>query len=60
MTTNGEERCHTLVIGGGQAGLPVGYHRRRRGVAFVILGTQRRAATSHSPLSCVTTPSGPA
>ena len=31
------ERIETVVIGGGQAGLAVGYHLRRRGRPFVIL-----------------------
>jgi len=31
------ERNHTVVIGGGQAGLSVGYHLKQRGVRFVIL-----------------------
>ena len=32
----------TIVIGGGQAGLAVGYHLRRRGVPFVIFDAQPR------------------
>jgi putative flavoprotein involved in K+ transport len=31
------ERIDTVVIGGGQAGLAVGYHLARRGIDFVIL-----------------------
>lgn len=31
------ERHETIVIGGGQAGLAVGYHLARRGLSFVIL-----------------------
>jgi putative flavoprotein involved in K+ transport len=31
------ERIQTVVIGGGQAGLSVGYHLARRGLPFVIL-----------------------
>jgi len=31
------QRIHTVVIGGGQAGLSVGYHLSRRGLPFVIL-----------------------
>ena len=31
------ERINTVVIGGGQAGLSVGYHLAKRGVRFVIL-----------------------
>jgi putative flavoprotein involved in K+ transport len=36
------ERIDTLVIGGGQAGLSVGYHLARRGVPFVILDANER------------------
>ena len=36
------ERYDSVVIGGGQAGLSVGYHLRRRGVPFVILDADRR------------------
>ncbi len=32
----------TVVVGGGQAGLSVGYHLKRRGVEFVILDAERR------------------
>ena len=38
----GHERYPTIVIGGGQAGLSVGYHLRRLGVSFVILDAQER------------------
>lgn len=38
----GRERIHTVVIGGGQAGLAVGYHLRKRGVPFVILESNAR------------------
>src|SRR5690242_21700249 len=31
------ERFDTVVVGGGQAGLAVGYHLARRGVDFVVL-----------------------
>ena len=31
------ERFHTIVIGGGQAGLSVGYYLAREGRPFVIL-----------------------
>ena len=31
------ERVDTIVVGGGQAGLAVGYHLNRRGLPFVIL-----------------------
>ncbi len=36
------ERIETLVIGGGQAGLSVGYHLQRRGRPFVILDDRER------------------
>src|SRR3546814_10039304 len=36
------ERVETVVIGGGQAGLSVGYHLKRRGLPFVILDGQER------------------
>jgi len=37
-----EERIQTVVIGGGQAGLSVGYHLKRRGLQFVILDARER------------------
>lgn len=40
------ERLHTVVIGGGQAGLSVGYHLARRGVQFVILEANERIGYS--------------
>jgi putative flavoprotein involved in K+ transport len=36
------ERIETVVIGGGQAGLSVGYHLARRGRPFVILDASER------------------
>jgi putative flavoprotein involved in K+ transport len=36
------ERIDTVVVGGGQAGLSVGYHLARRGVPFVILDANPR------------------
>ena len=36
------ERVNTVVIGGGQAGLSVGYHLSRLGVEFVILDASPR------------------
>src|SRR5690348_5280139 len=36
------ERIHTVVIGGGQAGLSVGYHLSKLGVPFVILDASER------------------
>jgi putative flavoprotein involved in K+ transport len=35
-------RFQVIVIGGGQAGLSVGYHLARRGLSFVILDANRR------------------
>ena len=40
------ERIETIVIGGGQAGLSVGYHLARRGRPFVILDTNERIGDS--------------
>jgi putative flavoprotein involved in K+ transport len=37
-----DERIGTLVIGGGQAGLAVGYHLQRRRLPFVILDQHHR------------------
>ena len=36
------QRINTVVIGGGQAGLSVGYHLKKRGVPFVILDASER------------------
>jgi len=36
------ERIGTLVIGGGQAGLSVGYHLKQRGLPFLILDASSR------------------
>ena len=36
------ERFEVIVIGGGQAGLSVGYHLARRGIRFVILDAEER------------------
>src|SRR6476660_204443 len=43
MKTN-RSSCYidTIVIGGGQAGLCVGYHLTRRGLPFLILDANRR------------------
>jgi putative flavoprotein involved in K+ transport len=38
----GTDRINTVVIGGGQAGLSVGYHLARQGVPFVILDASAR------------------
>lgn len=36
------ERVQTVVVGGGQAGLSVGYYLARRGISFVILDANER------------------
>ncbi|MFN2487226.1 MAG: flavin-containing monooxygenase [Acidimicrobiia bacterium] len=36
------ERVETVVVGGGQAGLSVGYHLAQRGLPFVILDANQR------------------
>ena len=36
------ERFQTVIIGGGQAGLSVGYHLARRGLPFIILDAHQR------------------
>jgi putative flavoprotein involved in K+ transport len=47
MNSIGEpERFETIVIGGGQAGLSVGYHLSRRGLPFVILEANQRIGDS--------------
>ena len=40
------ERVDTIVIGGGQAGLSVGYHLQRRGLPFLILEANERVGDS--------------
>jgi len=40
--TTGTERVQTVVIGGGQAGLSVGYHLAQRQLPFVILDAEPR------------------
>lgn len=40
------ERIETVIIGGGQAGLSVGYHLARRGLPFVILDANERIGDS--------------
>ena len=39
---NNAKRIHTIVIGGGQAGLTVGYHLAKRGIPFQILDASAR------------------
>lgn len=45
-STDEPERIETVVIGGGQAGLAVGYHLARRGLPFVILDANPRIGDS--------------
>lgn len=45
-TGRAPERIQTVVIGGGQAGLSVGYHLARRGLPFVILDANGRIGDS--------------
>ena len=40
------ERVETIIIGGGQAGLSVGYQLARRGLRFVILDAGERIGDS--------------
>jgi putative flavoprotein involved in K+ transport len=42
MNVQTSERVQTVVIGGGQAGLSVGYHLARRKLPFVILDAHQR------------------
>ena len=42
MPTSSPKRIHTIVVGGGQAGLAVGYHLAHRGVRFLILDAGHR------------------
>jgi putative flavoprotein involved in K+ transport len=42
ITVSDAERIETVVVGGGQAGLSVGYHLARRGLSFVILDASER------------------
>ena len=42
MKQDNTKRIHTLVIGGGQAGLSVGYHLAKRGLPFLILDANQR------------------
>ena len=42
MKTYDTQHTHTVVIGGGQAGLSVGYHLAKRGIPFVILDAHPR------------------
>jgi putative flavoprotein involved in K+ transport len=40
------ERLQTIVIGGGQAGLSVGYHLAKRGLPFIIIEANQRIGDS--------------
>lgn len=42
MNETGHDGPRTVVVGGGQAGLSVGYHLARRGLPFVILDAHER------------------
>jgi putative flavoprotein involved in K+ transport len=44
--STGTERFETIVVGGGQAGLSVGYHLRRLGRPFLILDAGERVGDS--------------
>src|SRR5574340_1489485 len=46
LTTSAVERVETIVIGGGQAGLSVGYYLQQRGRPFVILESNARVGDS--------------
>ena len=41
-STRLSERVHTVIIGGGQSGLSVGYFLKQRGIPFVILDANAR------------------
>ena len=43
---DGSEQFETVIIGGGQAGLSVGYHLKRQGRRFVILDANERIGDS--------------
>ncbi len=44
--TDGPEHFETVIIGGGQAGLSIGYHLAQRGLPFVILDANERIGNS--------------
>ena len=45
-SSDGVERFETVIVGGGQAGLSVGYHLGRRGRQFVVLDAGERVGDS--------------
>src|SRR5215471_9026891 len=45
-TTSTVEQTETIIVGGGQAGLAMGYHLSRLGVPFVILDASERVGDS--------------
>ena len=46
MNGGGSERYETMIIGGGQAGLAMGYHLAERDRPFVILEANERIGDS--------------
>lgn len=46
MNTERTERFDTVIIGGGQAGLSVGYHLAQHDLRFVILDANQRFGDS--------------
>jgi putative flavoprotein involved in K+ transport len=46
QTSLAAERHSVVIVGGGQAGLSVGYHLARRGISFVILDAAQRTGDS--------------
>ncbi len=46
MTTHETEHFETVIVGGGQAGLAVGYHLKKQDRPFVILDANERVGDS--------------
>jgi putative flavoprotein involved in K+ transport len=46
MTNGAPEQVDTLVVGGGQAGLAIGYHLSRAGIPFQIIDANQRTGDS--------------
>ncbi len=46
MNTNNIEKCKIIVIGGGQAGLSMGYYLAQSGLPFIILDASERIGDS--------------